>query len=65
MVAGVGGREGEFAGGRAFLVDDAVVVVEKFFNGYLNGDLGGGGGDAGGGVVGFGCVVACTWKMLC
>ena len=33
MFAGVGGGEGEFAGGGAALVDDAVVVVEGFVDG--------------------------------
>ena len=43
VVAGVGGAEGEFAGVRAFGVDDAVVVVEDFVDGYEDAEVGVGG----------------------
>ena len=43
MVAGVGGAEGEFAGVGAFGVDDAVVVVEDFVDGYEDAEVGVGG----------------------
>ena len=43
MVAGVGGAEGEFAGVRAFGVDDAVVVVEDFVDSYEDAEVGVGG----------------------
>lgn len=39
VVAGVGGAEGEFAGMRAFGVDDAVVVVEDFVDGYEDAEV--------------------------
>jgi len=40
VVAGVGGAEGEFAGVAAFGVDDAVVGVEDFVDGYGYGEVG-------------------------
>lgn len=43
VVAGVGGAEGEFAGVGAFGVDDAVVVVEDFVDGYEDAEVGVGG----------------------
>ena len=39
MLAGVGGTEGEFAGVGALGVDDAVVVVEDFIDGYGDGEV--------------------------
>lgn len=59
MVAAVRGCEGEAAGRGSLLIDDTMVVVEDFFDGYLDGGVWGGGGCAGSGVVLFGCVVAC------
>jgi hypothetical protein len=49
VVAGVGGGEGELAGGAAALGDDAVVVVEEFLGGercqlYVRGEVRGGRG---------------------
>jgi len=40
VVAGIGSREGEFTGVRAFGVDDAVVVVEDFVDCYGDGEVG-------------------------
>ena len=58
VVAGVGGAEGEFAGVRAFGVDDAVVVVEDFVDGYEDAEVGVGGEGIGLGIGLEGGVVA-------
>ena len=58
MVAAVGGAEGELAAGRAFGVDDAVVVVENFVDGGPDAEVGRGGEGVAGGVEFFGFVVA-------
>ncbi len=39
VVAGVGGAEGELAGVRALSIDNPVVVVEDFIDGYGNGHI--------------------------
>ena len=58
VVAGVGGAEGEFAGVGAFGVDDAVVVVEDFVDGYEDAEVRVGGEGIGLGVGVEGRVVA-------
>ena len=58
MVASVGGTEGKFTGVRAFGVDDAVVVVEDFVDGYRYGEVGVCGVGGGLGVLLEGGVVA-------
>lgn len=40
MLTGIGGAKGEFAGVGALGVDDAVVVVEDFIDGYGDGEVG-------------------------
>lgn len=40
VLTGVGGAEGEFPSVGAFGVDDAVVVVEDFVDGYGDGEVG-------------------------
>ena len=63
MVAGVSSGEGEFAGRGAAGVDDALVVVEGFFDG--DGDGEGGIGFVKGGLGGVleGCVMAFCRSM--
>ena len=39
MLTGIGGAESELAGVRTFGVDDAVVVVEDFVDGYGDGEV--------------------------
>jgi len=58
VVAGVGRTEGEFAGVRAFGVDNPVVAVEDFVDGYGYGEIGVGGVGGGLGVILEGRVVA-------
>ena len=65
VVAGVGGAEGEFAGVRAFGVDDAVVVVEDFVDGYEDAEVGVGGEGIGLGVGLEGGVVAWEGGLVC
>lgn len=58
MVAGVGGAEGELASVGAFGVDNAVVVVEDFVDGYEDAKVGVGGVGSGLGMGLEGGVVA-------
>ena len=62
VVAGVGGAEGEFAGVGTFGVDDAVVVVEDFVDGYEDAEVGVGGEGVGLGMGLEGGVVA--WEEV-
>jgi hypothetical protein len=59
MLAGVGGAEGEFPLLGTALRDNAVVVVEGFFDGDEDAHVGGSGEGFGGVGPGFGVVVAC------